>query len=510
MRSLRNLESPRHRGLTPKRLVVAGWLGLSLAALFFYPLAVALWTDIYYLQWQTADVLETTAALAALACLFGLIVFRVWPQSTRASHAVLALVSAVPLASFAAGLSRQLPFQRTLIAAGETGALGIALSLLIAAAAAVALVAWPAGFGRFVRRLLVLLSPVSLVVLGSLVLSAARSDAAVRIDREPMAATPARVCAPVLALLFDELSFYYVYDQDDNIRPELRALTRFGSQATHYLSVAAPGRETLDALPSFLAVRRVREIEVRGRDLMERGAESELLPFDAARPDGLFGTARALGFTSEVGGYYLGYCDLLAPVVDVCRTRSFYNVSSPGEFSIADPIRTTVVLWPRQFPFGLLKHPAFADHQREMVEELTAFAGRPVRRQPPTFRFVHFSIPHLPFVFDADGYDPPFDPLRTASDDEYAQQVLYVDRLLGELLEGLRREGAYDGTTVVVLADHGYRFGGRERDPLQIPFIVKEAGQQQRAEVRVERQGETLLRDTLAAACGSPQPAAAR
>jgi hypothetical protein len=371
-----------------------------------------------------------------------------------------------------------------------------------ATAAVVALLAWPEAFGRCVRWLLVLLSPVSLVVVTTLAVST-RTEAAVRIDVEPAGVIAQNVCAPVLALLFDELSFYYVYDQDDKVRPELQALSRFGSQATHYTSVAAPGRETLDALPSFLAARRVREIEVRNTRLMERGTESELLPFTATRPDGLFGTARALGFTTEVGGYYLAYCDLLSGLVDVCRSRSFYNVSSPGEFSVTDPMRTTVILWPRQFPFGLLKHPTFARHQRDMVEELTVFAQRPIRQAPPTFRFVHFSIPHLPFVFDDNGYDPPSDPLMTASDEGYARQVRYVDRLFGQLLEGLRRAGAYDGTTVVVLADHGYRFGGRDRDPLQIPFIVKRAGQQQRAEVRAERQGETLLRDILAGACGS-------
>jgi hypothetical protein len=492
-----------------RQLVLAAWLGLALAALFFYPLAVALSTDVYYLQWQTADVLETTAALAVMSCLFGIIIFRVWPRSTRASHAVLALVSVVPLASFAAGLSRQLPFQRTIIAAGETVGLGLIVSLVTVTLAIVTLLAWPAAFGRFVRRVLVLVSPVSLVVLVTLMLSA-RTNTAVQIDHAPADAASDRACAPVLALLFDELSFYYVYDEDDHIRPELQALSRFGSQATHYLAVAAPGRETLDALPSFLAARRVREIEVRDVGVMERGAESELLPFDAGRPDGLFGTARALGFTTEIGGYYLAYCDLLAGVVDVCRSRSFYNVSSPGDFSIADPVSTTVVLWPRQSPFGLLKHPAFARHQREMVEELTAFARRPIRQTPPTFRFVHFSIPHLPFVFDAEGFDPPFDPLMTVPDDAYARQVEYVDRLFGELMDGLRSEGTFDKTTVVVLADHGYRFGGRERDPLQIPFIVKQTGQQQRAEVRADRQGATLFRDILADACGSPPPAAAR
>jgi hypothetical protein len=487
-----------------RRLVVSAWLGLALAALFFYPLASALSTGLYYLQWQTADVVETAAAIAALACLVGAIVFGVWPRSTRTAHAALAVVSAVPLASFAAGVSRQLPFQETLIAAGETGSFGLVMSAVAGAGVVSVLIVWPAIFGRWLRRLLVLVSPVSLVVLTSLVMSATRAGVPVRIGGEATAAgTLERACAPVLALLFDELSFYYVYDLDDNIRTELPALSLLGTQATHYLSVAAPGRETLDALPSFLAARRVREIEVRPEGLMERGEESELRPFDARQRSGLFGTARSLGFRTEIAGYYLAYCDMLAGVVDVCRSRSFYNVSSADEFSLIDPIRTTLVLWPRQMPFGLLKHPPFARHQREMVEELTAFARRPIEQRPPTFRLVHFSIPHLPFVFDGDGYDPPFDPLVTTPDDEYVQQVQYVDRLVGELVEELRRAGAYDRTTIVVLADHGYRFGGRERDPLQIPFIVKLAGQTRRAEVREERQGEMLLKEVVEGACAT-------
>jgi arylsulfatase A-like enzyme len=155
-------------------------------------------------------------------------------------------------------------------------------------------------------------------------------------------------------------------------------------------------------------------------------------------------------------------------------------------------------------PFGLLKHPPFARHQREMVAELSAFARRPIGQRPATFRFVHFSIPHLPYVFGEEGFDPPFNPLETSRDDGYAAQVLYVDRLVGELMDDLKRAGAYDGTTIVVLADHGYRFGGRKRDPLQIPFIVKRAGQQSREEVRAERQGEVLLREILQDSCVAP------
>jgi hypothetical protein len=485
-----------------RRLIASAWLGLALAALFFYPLAVALSDDIYFLQWRRADVVETAGALALLAGVFGAVVFATWTRSSRGAHAALAAISVLPMASLVAGVSRQLPFQRTLIAIGELGAL---ISVLIGVGATAALMIRPDTFGRMVRRLVIAVSPVSIVVLATLAMSAAAADVVVRVDRQPAAgSTAAWACPPVLALLFDELSFYYVYDRDDNIRPELSGLSRFGAQATHYVSVTAPGPETLDALPSFLMARHVREIEARSGGLMERGAESELLPVDATRPDGLFGTARRLGFTTEMGGYYLAYCDMLGGLVDVCRSRSFYNVSSVGSFSLADPVRTTLILWPRQMPFGLLKHPPFARHQREMVAELSAFARRPIGQRPATFRFVHFSIPHLPYVFGEEGFDPPFNPLETSRDDGYAAQVLYVDRLVGELMDDLKRAGAYDGTTIVVLADHGYRFGGRKRDPLQIPFIVKRAGQQSREEVRAERQGEVLLREILQDSCVAP------
>ncbi|OFW00428.1 MAG: hypothetical protein A3I61_04810 [Acidobacteria bacterium RIFCSPLOWO2_02_FULL_68_18] len=505
MRPLRRLEPTRHRGLTlTRRVVVSAWLGLALAALFFYPLAAAVTFDIYYLQWQTADLAETAAVLAVLATACAGIVFAVWPRSTRLATATLVLISILPLASFAAGLSRQLPYQEALIAIGENRALDLGASVLVAVAAAMTLLLWPAVFGRWFRRLLVLVSPVSLVVLANLGASVARADVVVRIDREPaVTAALERTCAPVLALLFDELSFSYVYDDAERIRRELPALGRLGSRATHYLSVGAPGRETRDALPSFLAARRVREIEVDDGGLLERQDDGSLTPFRAATPDGLFGTARRLGFRTEMAGYYLAYCDMLAELADTCRSRSFYNVSAPEAFSLFDPLRTTFVLWPRQLPFGLLKNPPFAAHQRELVNELVAFARRPTTERPPVFRFVHFSVPHLPFVFDAEGYDPPFDPLQTSPDAAYVRQVEYVDRIVGDLVAVLERAGVYDRTTLVVLADHGYRFGGRERDPLHIPFIVKKPGQAVREDVRTGLQGEVLLKDVLEGACSS-------
>ena len=203
-----------------------------------------------------------------------------------------------------------------------------------------------------------------------------------------------------------------------------------------------------------------------------------------------------------MAGYYLPYCDMLDGLLDACQSFSFYNMSSvDAGFSVADPLLTTLILWPRQLPFGWLKNPPFARLQRGLVENTTTFAIRPMHASKPVFRFVHFSVPHFPFVFDAGGYNPPFDPLRAAPDTAYTGQIGYVDSLFGRLMQHLRAEGTYDDTTVVVLADHGFRFGGAERDPLQIPFIVKKAGQRDREDVSTPMAGERLLKEVLENSC---------
>ncbi len=484
---------------------MSAWLGFGLAGLFFYPLAVALDADAYYLQWQFGDAVETTAALAGLTLILASLLFALWPRSGRLAAMGLAAVAALPLVSFAAGASRQLPYDAAMRAAAEDPALRIGLPAAVTVLLGLGLLRWPHACHRWLRRLLILVSPVSLVVAGRLLASTPHTDLVVNVERAPAAVGEAveQACAPILALLFDELSFSYLYDEGGDVRREFSEIGRFASTATNYLSVAAPGPETLTSLPSLLAARRLEDIRVEDGGILEL-VDGRLVPFSATGPESLFATARRLGFSTEMAGFYLPYCELLGGLVDRCQSLSFYNVSSADEdFSPIDPVLTTLVLWPRQFPFGLLKNPPFAMLQRELVEHTAAFARRPMRPTPPVFRFVHFSVPHLPFVFDAEGYDPPFDPLQTAPDSAYVRQLQYADRLVGELVAPLRATGAYETTTVVILSDHGFRFGGRERDPLHIPFMVKLAGQHARVDVATAARGESLLKEIVEGSCAA-------
>jgi hypothetical protein len=484
-----------------RRAAIAVWLGVALAALFLYPLAVALDSDLVYMQWQPRDTLETLAAFALLALLFGALVFALWRRPGRSATLALALVAAVPVLSFLAGLSRQLPFDEALIGAWENPALRFGIPAAVVLGTLATIVLRPDAFARWLRRGIIALSFVSLVVVFTFTSAAAAQSVPVQIERATTAAAGAATCPPVVALLFDELSFAYLYEGTE-IRPEFPALRRLSAAATNYLNVRAPAAETLVALPAYLAGRHLERVDVDGARLREVGENGEGRPLALGTPESLFGTARRLGYRTEMGGYYLPYCSLLGDAVDVCRTVSFYNASGPREgFSPLHPIVTTLVMWPRQFPFGLVKSPAFASVQRGLVETLHAFARRPLARDRPVFRFVHFSVPHLPFAFDENGYNPPVNPLRTSPDDAYVRQLRYVDRLVGDVVDGMERAGTLDRTTLIVLADHGFRFGGRERDTLHIPFIVKRAGQRGRIDVADAQQGEQLLHQLVGGSC---------
>jgi hypothetical protein len=487
---------------TRRLLTISIWLGFALAALSLYPLAVALDSDIFYMQWQVRDTMEVIAATALLGVVFGALVFALWRRPGRGATFALGLVAAIPVASLLAGLARQLPFDDALIAAWENQTLRFGLPAGIVLVVLFAFVKYPDTFGRWLRRGLLAISFVSLVVVEIVVTAASYAAPPTDVQRASQA-TQAGSCPPVLALLFDELSFAYLYDGNE-VRADYPALKRLSSMATNYLAAKGPADETLVALPGYLASRHVESVRVNGMDLLEVvGEDKHTVPFDPGAM-GLFGTARALGYRTEMAGYYLPYCHLLDGIVDRCRSFSFYNASTVGNgFSLLNPIKTTFIMWPRQFPFGLLKNIPFAWLQRGLVEQLTAFASQPVDRDGPVFRLVHFSVPHLPFVFDENGYNPPFNPLHTSPDDAYVRQIRYVDRLVGQLMDEMERGGTFDRMTFIVFADHGFRFGGRERDKLHVPFIVKRPGQKSRSDVTEPQPGELLLRQTLQSSCES-------
>jgi Sulfatase len=123
----------------------------------------------------------------------------------------------------------------------------------------------------------------------------------------------------------------------------------------------------------------------------------------------------------------------------------------------------------------------------------------------PTFWIKHLLLPHGPFVhlpsgaltrrgardllpgmITVPGFHDEF--LTRHNEQRFLLQLGYTDRLLGRLLRRLKREGIYDETLIVVVADHGYlwRSGVETRrrslahtahELAPVPFFVKRPGQ---------------------------------
>ena len=144
----------------------------------------------------------------------------------------------------------------------------------------------------------------------------------------------------MLALLFDELSFTYLYD-GTSVRAEYPAIRSFASTATSYLAVSSPGPDTLNSMPGYLTVRRNLHIAVEPTRIVDI-TPSGSTAVSATERDGLFAMARSLGYGTEMAGYYFPYCALLGNLVDRCRSFSFYSISPVREgFSPLNPILTT-------------------------------------------------------------------------------------------------------------------------------------------------------------------------
>jgi arylsulfatase A-like enzyme/thioredoxin-like negative regulator of GroEL len=109
---------------------------------------------------------------------------------------------------------------------------------------------------------------------------------------------------------------------------------------------------------------------------------------------------------------------------------------------------------------------------RETVSLALDFVA--AHRGQPFFLFVHLYEPHAP-------YTPP-SPQRERWGSTYEGEIAAADDAVGELVAGLKRQGAYDEAFVVLTSDHGEGLGdhGEEehgillyRETLHVPLIVK-------------------------------------
>ncbi|NIN33896.1 MAG: sulfatase-like hydrolase/transferase [Gammaproteobacteria bacterium] len=473
------------------------WLGLALSSLFFYPLFASLSDGLYYMQWQVRNTFELLTCLLLASVFTGIVIALAENKLNElASAVVLSFLVAVPFASFAIHLVRQTGLISHAKKIGELANNNVSLVLVVAALLMLAftyfIVKWKHRMKQVIINSILVVSPISIICLLTLFQYGTHS-VTVALENEPVAKQAER--SDIHVLLFDELDYSYLYE-NGNVSDRYPAFREISRSGVNYHNARAPGNKTLTSIPGILLETRDLKIRACGDQLCDysQGGSPQALQYEG----NIFRQARAAGYRTVIIGWMHSYCEQFREYLDACRSYSLYNYASVNSsFSLLNPVFTNFILWPHQFPYGLLKVPVYSWFQKRVVEETQQAALRELDGNAPLFMVTHYSIPHLPFVYDKNGYNPPAKPFLQ-NDKNYTDQLDYVDKVLQEFIDSLRKSGRYDRANIVILSDHSYRIMQSKDNWDHVPLIVRKAGNNNRMDVNEETRAELILPALLA------------
>jgi hypothetical protein len=288
----------------------------------------------------------------------------------------------------------------------------------------------------------------------------------------------------VVLLVLDELPTRSLLDEAGGIdAARFPNLAAFAGDATWYRHSSALSSFTGSAVPSLLTGR----LPTTDPALY------------ADHPDNLF-TLLAPTHELEVLESVTTLCpydDCLPTVTAADGSQQTVDAGAPG---LRDLVDVSVDLWVDRISLGPEAPPALDDFAEDVAPVSAEAFGeysddmmraRSNRAQAmldafdadkgPALYYLHLMLPHQPWSRWPDGelYDmgdfvgitlaeedraTPFswsEWVAAVSEQRHLLQLQYTDRLVGELLDGLRAEGLYDDSLVIVAADHGVSFETR-------------------------------------------------
>lgn len=306
----------------------------------------------------------------------------------------------------------------------------------------------------------------------------------------PGTTTPTRV----VVMVFDEWDQRLAID-DRPDRVKLPALDRLLAQSFQASQAAGGGYLGVDSsINSMMTGRRLLSVDPRSLGVRLEGGQRTVIDPAAAWADEptLFSELKNRGWSSSVVGWYIPYCRLQGQHLRACWWQPGGSVYGRREFlfdlSYPEYLRMLAVRQLEKVPMsrrlGLDRSPA--ERRRLLAEELsrirTHFSSA---MDSADLVYVHWPLPHL------FGLEDPSAPIAGRAPN-YFDNLVVVDRLLGDFEDKLRREGRWDRTALVATSDHSLRTWlwsgagawtdeeeratGGQQSPY-VPFVVKFAGQ---------------------------------
>ncbi len=339
--------------------------------------------------------------------------------------------------------------------------------------------------------------------------------------------------APIVFLLFDELSLTSLLDASRRIDPvSYPNLAAFASQATWFTNAVTVSDATELAVPAILTGTlpgkdRLPILEDYPHNLFTLfGGDYELWatePITRLCPTAV-NTATGgerppvTSWTSLLADLWVVYRHLLLPP----RFATRLPVISDRWQGFGSPAGPTAATPPKEAPEAT--RPEADDFSRAALVALGQDRQEKLRRMvealdpevDQALYFLHVLLPHTPWEYLPSGkaYATQTDRIPGLVDERwladeafvaqayqrYLLQVQYVDRWFGELVSRLEQLELYDRSLIVFAADHGVSFrpGDSRRfltetnapDVVPVPLAIKAPGQR-RGQV-VERQVSTL------------------
>jgi hypothetical protein len=292
----------------------------------------------------------------------------------------------------------------------------------------------------------------------------------------------------VVWFVFDKWDYRETF-VEPSARVKLPALEAFRKTALVAERAYPPAQTTDRSFSSYLLGETVREpVHWAPGGFVGVGlaGSKEAVPWGSL--PNLFRRLQERGKRSAAFGFFLPYCRLLSDSADECSSMSVReHAVGPYREGVGANMLKLAADWTRTQTSELGYHPSNFIGFRARVREA-------VRDGEKDLVFVHWPIPHEPYLYDS---ERGTFPLRSERALEYADNLNLVDTLVGELEEDLKASGLGPRTLVLLTSDHpAYRrpSSGGAVDP-RVPFLLRVAGQ--KASLVFSRRFSTLASTRL-------------
>lgn len=372
-------------------------------------------------------------------------------------------------------LSLKAAFNHIGIAAGTIFICIIFITIIIL------LLRWQDRMLRILVTVVMILLPFSFLTIGQSIIQIIKDEPVTRFaDRPPLPLmeTSKPHNARVVIVIFDEMDKRIAFDgrASDAQLPEFDRLRRESCYANNAFP---PGMHTIISMPALITGKLVKNVWPKNQQelLLDYDDGHEMVPW-SSQPT-IFSLAHELGFNTALVGRAIPYSRIIGGSLNqYFLPASTQSVNGP--MSLFAAMRGQIMTIIGTLPFatrldlpGKLKSKkeketalklAIASHESNLDN-----AKKAVVDDRFGLVFVHFDVPHQPWIYDRSKADYSW-----AGDRSYQDNLALADRTLGSLRREMETAGVWKGTNVLVTSDHWLRSSGVDR---RVPFFLKLADQ---------------------------------